>query len=136
MNTHSNQSLPNKGEDKRIKALNKGLGGCLPITEELKEKLLNRIKNGFSIKDKCADASQLFEALYNKPISRRMAATNIGYADQTYMVTQFIFDWIKAKKAEVVGTIKCERSLRYVQAVTTNPNLFNRIDDNQLKLPF
>jgi hypothetical protein len=75
---------------------------------------------------------KLFEMLSKKTMSRRMAATELGYIDQTYMVTPFILDWIKQGKAAVVGTIKCSRSGRLVEAITTNPNLF--IKSNQLKL--
>ena len=74
----------------------------------------------------------LYQLLYKKPLSRRMAATQLGFNDQTYMVTQFIVDWIKQGKAAVVGKIKCSRSNRSVGAVTTNPNLFPK--SNQYKL--
>ena len=69
--------------------------------------------------------SQLFKILYNKPLSRRMAACELGFTDQTYMVTQIVFDWIKKGKAQVIGRIKCTRSGFFVEAVTTNPELFN-----------
>ncbi|MGZ0017670.1 hypothetical protein [Yeosuana sp. AK3] len=75
---------------------------------------------------------ELFEILYNKPLSRRMAATKLGYIDQTYMVTPFILEWIKQDLAAVVGKIKCGRSGRIVEAITTNPNLFEK--SNQLKM--
>ena len=77
-------------------------------------------------------AKRLFDILNKKPISRRMAATELGYADQTYMVTQLISDWLKANKAAVFGQIKCSRSRRWVEAITTNPDLFPK--SNQLKL--
>lgn len=77
---------------------------------------------------------ELYDLLYNKPLSRRMVATELGYADQTYMVTQFIYDWIKQGKAMVIGGIKCSRSGRIVEAVTTNPELFLKSDNNQLTL--
>ena len=79
-------------------------------------------------------AEKLFKAFFNEPLSRRMAATKIGYTDQTYMVTQFVFDWIKQGKAQVIGVIKCNRSGRSVESITTNPDLFRANDDNQLKL--
>ncbi|MGP1991871.1 hypothetical protein D9V96_008295 [Zobellia laminariae] len=69
------------------------------------------------------DTKRLFQALM-QPQSRRMAATNIGYEDLTYMVTQNIYDWIKQGKAAVIGQIRCSRSNRWVQSVTTNPDLF------------
>jgi hypothetical protein len=67
------------------------------------------------------DAERLYNVLFEKPISRRMAATFIGYNDQTYMVTQLIYDWIKAGKAKVTGKVKCIRSGRTVQGVIANP---------------
>lgn len=77
---------------------------------------------------------KLFNVLYLKPVSRRMAATKIGFPDQTYMVTQFIHDWINQGKAQVVGIIKCKRSGRMVEAVTTNPIYFKNMNDIQLTL--
>jgi len=79
-------------------------------------------------------AKQLFNALYDKPISRRMAATEIGFTDQTYMVTQLIYDWIKQGKAQIVGKAKCSRSGYLVDKVTTNPDLFISNKSNQLDL--
>ena len=75
---------------------------------------------------------ELFEILHNRPLSRRMAATELGFDDQTYMVTPFVLGWIKQGKAAVIGVIKCSRSGRLVEAVTTNPKLFPK--SNQLKL--
>ncbi|MRI02099.1 hypothetical protein GH721_16260 [Kriegella sp. EG-1] len=69
-------------------------------------------------------AKKLYSLLHKEPMSRRMAATQLGFADQTYMVTQIIFDWIKEGRAEVVGSIKCKRSNRFVEAITTNSELF------------
>jgi hypothetical protein len=80
------------------------------------------------------DAIKLFNALIKEPLSRRMAATLIGYPDQTYMVTQLIFDWIAQGKAQVIGTIKCNRSGRFVQKITTNKELFISISISQLHL--
>ncbi|MDB4104813.1 hypothetical protein N9545_04740 [Salibacteraceae bacterium] len=77
-------------------------------------------------------AKQLFKTLNEQPLSRRMAATQLGFPDQTYMVTQFIYDWIKQGKAQVIGDIKCDRSGRIVEAITTNPELLNK--SNQLNL--
>jgi hypothetical protein len=79
-------------------------------------------------------AKELYDLLYNKPLSRRMVATELGYIDQTYMVTQFIYDWIKQGKAMVIGGIKCSRSGRIVEAVTTNPELFPKSNNNQLTM--
>ncbi|WP_038531651.1 hypothetical protein [Formosa agariphila] len=83
---------------------------------------------------KNVDAIQLFNILYKKPISRRMSATLLGYTDQTYMVTQIIFDWIQNGHAQVVGQIKCKRSNRFVEAITTNPDYFIVDNNNQLSL--
>jgi len=77
-------------------------------------------------------AKKLYKALYNEPLSRRMAATKTGFIDQTYMVTQFVYDWIKQGKAQVIGVIKCSRSGRNVESITTNPDLFQK--SNQLKM--
>lgn len=77
-------------------------------------------------------AEELFNLLYSKPMSRRMAATFLGYADQTYMVTKPVYDWLKNEKAHVIGKIKCSRSGRLVEAVTTNPVYFPK--SNQLNL--
>jgi hypothetical protein len=79
-------------------------------------------------------AKKLFDILYKKPLSRRMAATKMGFPDQTYMVTQFVYDWINQGKAQVIGAIKCSRSGRFVGAITTNPELFKAKNDNQLTL--
>lgn len=77
-------------------------------------------------------AKKLYEALYNQPLSRRMAATEIGFIDQTYMVTQLIYDWIKQGKAQVIGVVRCARSGRLVEGISTNPDLFEK--SNQLEL--
>jgi hypothetical protein len=79
-------------------------------------------------------AKNLFTALQKTPISRRMAATEIGCTDQTYMVTQFVYDWIRQGKAQVIGQIRCTRSGRKVEAITTDPDLFKDSADNQLNL--
>ncbi len=79
-------------------------------------------------------AKRLFSAFQKEPLSRRMGATEIGFTDQTYMVTQFVYDWIKQGKAEVIGKIKCTRSGRNVEKITTNPELFISKFSNQLNL--
>jgi hypothetical protein len=79
-------------------------------------------------------ANRLFNEFYKEPLSRRMGATRIGFTDQTYMVTQFVSDWIKQGKAQVIGIIKCSRSGRKVQKITTNPELFISNSTNQLNL--
>lgn len=77
-------------------------------------------------------AKSVFSAFYCEGISRRTAATKIGFVDQTYMVTQLVSDWLKQGKAAIIGKVKCERSGRWVEKVTTNPDLFPK--SNQLKL--
>ena len=77
-------------------------------------------------------AKQLFKALYNEPLSRRLAATKIGLTEKTYMVTQFINDWIRQGKAQTIGVIRSNRSGRYVESITINPALFEK--SNQLKM--
>jgi hypothetical protein len=59
--------------------------------------------NGKGKINKSRDAKKLFKAFYDYPKSRRMGATEIGYEDQTYMVTQLVSDWLKTGKAEVCG---------------------------------
>lgn len=66
------------------------------------------------------DRQRLFEVLKN-PQSRRMAATAIGYKDQTYMVTKSVYDWLNQGKAFVIGSIKCSRSGYWVQSITKDP---------------
>lgn len=81
-------------------------------------------------------SKRLFDLLYEEPLTRRMAATRLGFVDQTYMVTQLISDWIKEDKARVVGRMKCSRSNRIVEAVTTNPNFFKLNTLEQLKFDY
>jgi hypothetical protein len=95
---------------------------------------LNTNGNGIGKDTKKDYAKELYNLLYKKPLSRRMVATELGFTDQTYMVTQFIYDWIKQGKAMVIGVIKCSRSGRKVEAITTNPELFPKSNDNQLKM--
>jgi RNA:NAD 2'-phosphotransferase (TPT1/KptA family) len=86
-----------------------------------------------SLKDSKLELSKaLYSVLYEKPKSRRMAATETGYPDMTYMVTNPVKRWIEQGRAQVIGGVRCSRSGRKVEAVTTNPELFKQ--DNQLKL--
>jgi len=84
-------------------------------------------------KDKQKQAKELFNILLN-PMSRRMSATALGFTDMTYMVTQNISDWLKDGRAQVVGHIRCKRSNRIVEMVTTNSDLFNEQTNNQLTM--
>lgn len=77
---------------------------------------------------------QLCKILFARPITRRMAATQMGYPDQTYMVTQLIFDLIKDGRAQVVGQMRCERSTNIAEAITSNPEYFRKKDDNRVIL--
>lgn len=87
------------------------------------------------LKDSKSELSKaLYSILYKMPQSRRMAATETGYPDMTYMVTNPVKRWIEQGRAQVIGSIRCSRSGRKVEAVTTNPELFKQ--DNQLKLQF
>lgn len=67
---------------------------------------------------------RVFNILHKNPMSRRMAITKAGYPDQTYMITQSVNDWIKQGKACVIGQIRCARSGKLVECITTNPSLF------------
>lgn len=94
----------------------------------------NPLSSGRGKDTKKEYAKKLFKALSNEPLSRRMAATQLGFIDQTFMVTQLIYDWIKQRKAQVIGVIKCSRSGRKVEKITTNPELFISSSTNQLNL--
>ena len=82
----------------------------------------NELEHG---KDTKKDFSkQLFDLLHDLPMSRRMSATELGFPDQTYMVTQNVIDWLKNGKAVVVWKNKCTRSGRIVEFTSTNPMFF------------
>jgi hypothetical protein len=85
-------------------------------------------------KDTNKDYSKKLYQLLKEPMSRRMAATSLGFPDQTYMVTQMISDWIKLGRAQVIGVIKCRRSQRMVEMVTTDEQLFEEKESKQLHL--
>ena len=85
------------------------------------------VKNIPSKNTKAYNPRELFKLLKQRPMSRRMAATELGFKDQSYMVTQLFFDWIKQGRAYVVGSIICERSGRKVQGVTTNKELAKKL---------
>jgi hypothetical protein len=97
------------------------------ITQSLDNNTFRQGKN-----TKNSYTKELFNILFETTLSRRMAATKLGFTDQTYMITPFILNWIRQGKASVIGVIKCERSGRFVEAVSTNPDLFPK--PNQLKL--
>lgn len=104
------------------------------MKNKIKHSLINPFSKGLKAQNtQKVDAKQLFQILYKRPISRRMSATELGYTDQTYMVTQIIYDWIKSGKAQVVGRIRCTRSDRFVEAITTNPKYFESKFNNQLE---
>lgn len=106
----------------------------------MKKRNFHSPKNAFSkSKQQAQDTKekrekQLRKILFAKPITRRMAATALGYPNQTYMVTQPIFDLIKSGQAQVVGRMRCEQSTHMVEAVTTNPKYFRKKDDNRVIL--
>lgn len=85
-------------------------------------------------KSKTNLAKKVHDVLYDGPISRRMAATRVGFPDQTFMVTQFIDVLLKSGKAQIVDKIRCKRSNKLVQGITTNPKYFKKIYTNQLRL--
>lgn len=98
------------------------------------------LKNAFSKSKQQAQYTkekrekQLCKILFERPITRRMAATQMGYPDQTFMVTQLMFDLIKSGKVQVVGQMRCERSTKIAEAVTSNPEYFRKKDDNRVIL--
>lgn len=67
---------------------------------------------------------RVFNILHKNAMSRRMAITKAGYPDQTYLITQSVYDWIKQGKACVIGQIRCSRSGKLVECITTDPSLF------------
>ena len=77
---------------------------------------------------------KLFSLLKIEPSSRRMAVTLLGFPDQTYLITNQIFEWLINGKAQIVGKFKCKRSGRLVQFITTDENLFS--EDTQFKIEF
>jgi hypothetical protein len=77
---------------------------------------------------------KLYKLLLIKPISRRMAATELGKIDQTFSVTGAVSEWLKNGKAQVVKMARCERSNEIVGFVTTNSALFVLPETNQLDL--
>jgi hypothetical protein len=80
------------------------------------------------------ETQRLFDILNDKPITRRMAATLLGYPDQTFMVTQRVFDWKEEGKLQITGKLKCQRSKYYAEGITTNPKYFTTPSTNQLNL--
>jgi len=67
---------------------------------------------------------RVYKILYEQPMSRRMAISKAGYPDQSFLITQSVYDWIKQGKACVIGQIRCTRSGKLVECITTNPSLF------------
>jgi hypothetical protein len=93
---------------------------------------LKPVENGQGKNTKKYYTKELYNLLYKETLSRRMAATKLGFTDQTYMVTPHIIKWLKQGKAAVVGSIKYSRSGHKVESISTNPDLFPK--SNQLKL--
>ena len=85
-------------------------------------------------KDKQNQSKKIVDLLFEKLLSRRELATQLGYPDMSFMVTQDVFDLIELGRVQVVGTIKCSRSNEFVQGLTSNPNLFIAETTNQLNL--
>ena len=67
------------------------------------------------------------EELYNVATSRRNLATLLGYPDQTFMVTRPVRQLLDDGKAQVIGRVKCPRSGRWVEKISTNPELFREV---------
>ena len=81
-------------------------------------------------------SKELFSIFYNKPMSRRMAVTELGKPDQTYVITNQVYKLLKTGKAQVIKIARCERSGRLVQFITTNPKNFIEPDTSQFVMPF
>ena len=97
------------------------------------ENTINTPKSDTTKKSKAKhNSKELFNLLHTKPMSRRMAATLIGFPDQTYMVTNQIYQWLNQGRACVIGVIKCSRSGRMVQSISTNPINFPKSDQLSL----
>ena len=77
---------------------------------------------------------QLYKTLFQKPMSRRMAVTELGKPDQTYTITNQVNEWLKNGRAQIIKIAKCERSGRFVEFITTNPELFVFPKTNQFDL--
>jgi hypothetical protein len=85
-------------------------------------------------KDKQKRKKKIIELLFIKILSRRELATELGYPDMSFMVTQDVLELIESGMVQVVGKIKCSRSTEFVQGLTSNPELFIADNTNQLNL--
>lgn len=121
-----------KGKNKRGNVKRTPLQNRITGESSTNQKYKKSNSKKLNKKKKSNDSKRLFEVLFKEAMSRRMAVTKIGYNDQTYMITQIIHDWIKQGKAFVIGQIKCSRSGRLVECISTNPELFPK--SNQLNL--
>ncbi len=76
----------------------------------------------------------LYKLFFVKTMSRRMAVTELGKPDQTYSITNQVNKWLRDGRAQIVEIAKCERSGKFVEFITTNPELFVYPETNQLDL--
>lgn len=93
---------------------------------------INKAINGKDLKGNFT--RNLYKLFFTKPMSRRMAVTELGKPDQTYTITNQVNEWITNGRAQIVKISKCERSGRFVEFITTNPELFVLPETNQLDL--
>ena len=72
-------------------------------------------------------------------MTRRMLATELGYTDQTFMVTQDIEDLRELGKVFEIGKKRCERSqpnkTNRAMYLTSDPNKSTCEPTNQTALP-
>ena len=73
-------------------------------------------------------------------MTRRMLATELGYIDQTFMVTQDVEDLIELGKIFEIGKKRCERSKpnkdNIAMYLTSDPNMCTCEPSNQTELTF
>ena len=89
--------------------------------------------------DKVNTKKRIIELLKEKPMTRRMLATELGYPDQTFMVTQDIEDLRELGKVFEIGKKRCKRSKpdkdNIAMYLTSDPNKRICEPSNQLSLP-
>ena len=86
------------------------------------------------MKSKVNYLKKVHEALHVPPISRRQLATKLGYPDQTFMVTQAVYDLIRLGKVQNIGKIRCSRTNVLVEGITSDQTYFKSENDYQLNL--